>query len=82
MKYILDSENLSEAERKAAWEEYENEKKGVVNMVNTSNLNIMNNGAPAEFIRILFETIENCLSIGRVENETLVFIDNCCGFVE
>jgi len=38
-----DSENLSEEDRKAAWEEYENEKKGVVNMVNTSNLNIMNN---------------------------------------
>ena len=36
-------ENLTEEERKAAWEEYENEKKGVVNMVNTSNLNIMNN---------------------------------------
>ncbi len=36
-------ENLTEEERKAAWEEYENEKKGIVNMAASAlNSNTMN----------------------------------------
>ena len=45
---------ITEAERKAAWEEYENEKKGISNMVNTTNLNmgvVMNQINP-EVIRV------------------------------
>jgi len=34
------NEEISEEERKAAWEEYENEKKGINTMVNTTNLNM------------------------------------------
>ena len=35
-------EHLTEEERKAAWEEYENEKKGVINMTNSANFNMNN----------------------------------------
>merc|ERR1712241_1587533 len=42
-------EHLTEEERKAAWEEFENEKKGIINMTNSVNLNmgvVMNNVDP------------------------------------
>jgi len=39
LEHQVDQE-ISEAERKAAWEEYENEKKGINTMVNTTNLNM------------------------------------------
>ena len=48
---------ITEAERKAAWEEYENEKKGINTMVNTTNLNmgvVMNQINP-EVIRVSTE---------------------------
>ena len=32
-------EHLTEEERKAAWDEFENEKKGIINMTNSVNLN-------------------------------------------
>ena len=32
-------EHLTEAQRKEAWEEYENEKKGIVNMASSASLN-------------------------------------------
>ena len=50
---------ITEAERKAAWEEYENEKKGINTMVNTTNLNmgvVMNQINP-EVIRVSTEYI-------------------------
>jgi len=45
--------HLTEAEKKAAWEDFENEKKGVVSMVNTTNLNMgmMMNQVNPELIR-------------------------------
>jgi predicted DsbA family dithiol-disulfide isomerase len=49
-------EHLTEEERKSAWEEYENEKKGIVRMANTTNLNMdfmMTNINP-EMIRVIF----------------------------
>ena len=49
-------EHLTEEERKAAWEEFENEKKGIINMTNTSNLNVnlvMNQINP-EMIRVCY----------------------------
>merc|ERR1712241_333260 len=42
-------EHLTEEERKAAWEEFENEKKGIINMTSNVNLNmgvVMNNVDP------------------------------------
>ena len=47
-------EHLTEEERKAAWEEFENEKKGIINMTNTSNLNmnLMMNQINPEVIRV------------------------------
>ena len=47
-------EHLTEEERKAAWEEYENEKKGVINMTNSANLNmgVMMNQVNPEMIRV------------------------------
>ena len=48
--------HLTEAEKKAAWEDFENEKKGVVSMVNTTNLNMgmMMNQVNPELIRVIF----------------------------
>ena len=47
-------EHLTEEERKAAWEEFENEKKGIISMTNTSNLNmnLMMNQINPEVIRV------------------------------
>ena len=42
-------EHLTEEERKAAWKEYEDEKKGIINMTSNVNLNmgvVMNNVDP------------------------------------
>ena len=55
-------EHLTEEERKAAWEEFENEKKGIINMTNTSNLNVnlvMNQINP-EMIRVCFASSLLC----------------------
>ena len=55
-------EHLTEEERKAAWEEFENEKKGIINMTNTSNLNVnlvMNQINP-EMIRVCFASSLRC----------------------
>ena len=44
-------ENLTEAERKAAWEEFENEKKGIPNFAEVGQLNenlLMSNINPAQ----------------------------------
>lgn len=48
-------EHLTEEERKAAWEEFENEKKGIINMTNSVNLNqnlVMSQINP-EMIRVI-----------------------------
>ena len=54
-------EHLTEEERKAAWEEFENEKKGIINMTNSVNLNqnlVMSQINP-EMIRVRIFTIFN-----------------------
>ena len=53
-------ENLTEEERKAAWDEYENEKKGIVNMTmqnqNSLNMNLMMRNMNPELIKVESET--------------------------
>ena len=49
-------QNLTEEERKAAWEEYENEKKGIVSMTmqnqNSLNMNLMMRNMNPELIKV------------------------------
>lgn len=47
-------EHLTEEERKAAWEEFENEKKGIVNMAtsNSLNMNLVMSNINPEMIRV------------------------------
>ena len=53
-------ENLTEEERKAAWDEYENEKKGIVNMTmqnqNSLNMNLMMRNMNPELIKVDSDT--------------------------
>ncbi len=50
-------ENLTEEERKAAWEEFENEKKGFVNMANPGmQFQVLSNINPTE-IQVGFPTL-------------------------